>query len=254
MALAQSELRFWHGLQEDGMPAAKRALELDANQPEALCVMARYHQGEDRTEEANAQLAAALRLEPDSWEVNKEAAHLTFRQGRIEDAVPFFEKAMALVDTDYHDAHMLVCCYEALGDQTNLRRAAQITIARVEKEIAHDPTNGSAMAMGAGALCALGESERAREWVDRAMLMDPENISMRYNLACALAVHLHDYDAALDLLGAYFEQTSITQVRHADVDPDLNGLRSLPRYREMREGAEARLVGAGQTGQVPSHP
>ncbi len=244
MALAQSELRFWHGLQEDGMPAAKRALELDPNQPEALCVMARYHQGEGRLDEANAQLAAALRLEPESWEVNKEVAHLTFRQGRIQEAIPYFEKAMALVETDYHDAHMLVCCYEALGDQDNLRRAAQTTIARVEKEIAHDPTNGSAMAMGAGALCALGESERAREWVDRAMLMDPENISMRYNLACALAVHLHDYDAALDLLGDYFEQTSITQIHHADVDPDLDVLRNDPRYLEMREGAEARLAEA----------
>ena len=242
MALAQSELRFWHGLPEDGLPAAKHALSLDPNLPEALCVMARYHQGEGRNEEANAQLAAALRIDPESWEVNKEVAHLTFRQGRLRDAIPYFEKAVALVETDYHDANMLVCCYEATGDTDNLRRAAQLTISRVEKEIAQDPTNGSAMAMGAGALCALGEAERAREWVSRAMLMDPDNISMLYNLACALAVHLHDYDAAIDLLTTYFEHASLTAVHHADVDPDLDGIRDAPRYREIRALAEARLA------------
>jgi adenylate cyclase len=124
----------------------------------------------------------------------------------------------------------------------NLRRAAQLTINRVEKEIAQDPTNGSAMAMGAGALCALGEAERAREWVNRAMLMDPDNISMLYNLACALAVHLHDYEAAIDLLATYFEHASLTAVHHADVDPDLDGIRDAPRYREIRAQAEARLA------------
>ena len=41
MALAQSEMRFWHGREEDGMPAAQRALELDPNLAEAYCVKAR---------------------------------------------------------------------------------------------------------------------------------------------------------------------------------------------------------------------
>ena len=36
MALAQAELRFWHGKDDDPIPAAERALEIDARLAEAL--------------------------------------------------------------------------------------------------------------------------------------------------------------------------------------------------------------------------
>ena len=246
MALGQSELRFWHGLQEDGMPAAEQALALDPHQPEAICVKARYLQGEGRNEDADRQLAVALEIDPESWEVNKEAAMIAFRQGRVAAAVPYWEKALSLVETDCHSGHMLSCCYMALDDLANLDRIARITIARVEKEVAQDPTNGSAIAMGVGALCAIGDANRARDWIDRAMLMDPENNSMRYNLACSLSIHLHDFETALELLEPYFAQISMTQLRHIDVDPDFKELREVPRYQDMHSAAEARLKAAGQ--------
>jgi adenylate cyclase len=80
MALAQTQLRFWYGLDDDGMPAAERALALDPNIPEAYCVKARYLQMDGKIEEANAALEEAVRIDPESWEVNKEVAFLTFRQ------------------------------------------------------------------------------------------------------------------------------------------------------------------------------
>ena len=43
------------------------------------------------------------------------------------------------------------------------------------------------MSFGAGGLAALGETDRAREWMERAMLIDPDNLNMRYNFACMLA-------------------------------------------------------------------
>jgi adenylate cyclase len=241
MAIAQAELRFWHGREEDGLPAAERALELDPDIAEAYCVKARYLQGEGRFDEANAELAKALELDPESWEVNKEVAHLTFRQGRPADAIPYFEKAAALMENDYHDAAMLMSCYEVAGDRPNLERVARMVVSRTEKAIAQDPSNGAALGMGAGALAALGESKRAKDWTARAMLMDPDNTSMRYNLACAMTQYLGDYDKALDLLEPFFETASITQLRHSDVDPDFNEIRELPRYMEMRAKAGARL-------------
>ncbi|HSQ95133.1 MAG TPA: TIR domain-containing protein [Croceibacterium sp.] len=240
MALAQSQLRFWYGLNDDAMPAAERALTLDPNIPEAYCVKARYLQADGKIAEANAALEAAVKIDPESWEVNKEVAFLTFRQGRIEDAVPFYEKATTLMESDFHDPSMLVTCYLSLGDSTNVRRVANLAVARAEKVAAQDPGNGFALATAAFSLAVLGDAARAKEWGARALLVDPENISTRYNLACGFS-QLDDMDGMLELLGPYFEQASLTQLTHALVDPDLAKIRSDPRLLAMVHQAMTRL-------------
>ena len=81
---------------------------------------------------------------------------------------------------------MLITCYNSTGDKANARKAAKMTLERAERAIAKEPTNGQALAAGANALMFLGDMERARDWSRRAMLLDPDNLIMRYNLACAL--------------------------------------------------------------------
>jgi adenylate cyclase len=242
MALAQAQLRQWHGKNENPLPAAERALEIDPTIAEAHCV--RAHLLEERGEivEADREIEEALRLDPESWEVNREAARLIFRQGRIREAIPYFEKAAALMDTDWHNQSMLMSCYLAIGDTTLMLRAGKLATERVEKAISRDPANAQAIASGANALAAIGDQQRARDWIDRALLLDPENLLMRYNLACALSVHLKDTDRALEILKPYFEQTeSPTHIKHLGVDPDLDPVRANPRFNEMLSAAKQRL-------------
>ena len=165
MALAQTELRFWHEKPEDALSTAERALAIDPNVPEAHCVRARYLSEQEHLDEANDQIAIALQLDPNSWEVNREAGRLIFRQGRVQDAIPFFQRAVDLMDTDYNNANMLLCCYAGLGDKAGEERAARTALERVENVIAKEPTNGSALAVGATALAALGQADRASEWI-----------------------------------------------------------------------------------------
>ena len=244
MALAQTERRFWHGIEEENsLPAAEKAIELDPEIAEAYCVRARYFQVDGKIAEANAALETAIRLDPENWEVNKEVAFLTFRQGRIADSAPYFEKASALMETDYHDPVMLMTCYSAMGRPDDLRRVANLAAARAEKAVAQDPTNGFALGSGAVALAMLGDRARAKEWSGRAVLIDPDNISMRYNLACGLA-HLGEFDAVNEMLGPYFANVSITQLNHCVIDPDLDAMRGDERFQAMIDGALERL---GQT-------
>ena len=246
IALAQTDLRFWHGRPADGRAAAERALAIDPNLAEAHCVKARYLQHDGLIEDANRQIETALRLDPDSWEVNKESAFLFFRQGRIADATLYFEKAAALLDDDYHSAGMLVTCYGALKNQELQLQAARTTLSRVERALARDPTNSKALGLGACALAVTGEAARTREWITRAMLIDPDNNLQRYNLACSLTACLHDDDGALDLLGPFFDQVTRIQFQHAEVDPDMDRLRGNPRYEAMVAAARARLDAAGE--------
>jgi len=193
-------------------------------------------------DEAIREIELALKLDPESWEVNREAARLLFRLGRTKDAVPYFEKAASLMDTDWHNPAMLMTCYNGSGEAENLRRAASMTIERAEKALAKDPANAPALASGSSALAALGERDRAMDWLERALLLDPDNILMRYNLACALTVDLHDDDRALEVMREYFERTvSPTHIRHADADPDLDRLRVDPRFTKMVHDAKKRL-------------
>lgn len=242
MALAQSQLRFWHGMEVDPEPAAEKALSINPNLAEAHCVKAHLLEEQGKKSEATAEIEIAVRLDPDSWEVNREAARVKFRQGRITDAIPYFEKAASLAESDWHNASMLLTCYRETGDLDRRRQAAQMTVDRTEKAIARDPSNATILAGGAQALAVLGEETRAREWIDRALLLDPDNNIMRYNLACALTTDLNDFNRAIDVLESYFRTTlSATHIRHAEVDPDLNPLRDDPRFKQMLGEARERL-------------
>ena len=242
MALAQAELRFTHGRDENALPAAERAIGLNPALPEAYCIKARYLEEEGRAEEAEAEVHKALKLGPDSWEVNREAARMLFRHDHMSQAIPYFEKAVSLMETDWHNSLLLTTCYQSLQDQKELQRVAKITLERSERAIAKDPTNGQALAAGAQALLVVGEEERAFDWIRRALLLDPDNLVMRYNLACTFSRDLDNHDKALDLLEPFFERVnSSSHMRHIEVDPDVDPIREHPRFKKIFGAARQRL-------------
>jgi adenylate cyclase len=245
MAIGQMNLYFVHGGRvDDGLASADRALELDANLAEAHAVKARILARHGRHDEAAAEIDVALRLDPESYEVNRAAAYLHFSQRRLDEAIRYYEKSMSLMDTDLNSCSMLGSLYTAVGNSQAARRVAQITLSRCEKTLDRDPHNGTAMAYGASALATLDEAERAKEWINRALLIDPDNMNARYNFACALASQLNDFDAALELLHPVFETLAIGFLNHTKADPDLNPLRDDPRFKAMVAAAESRLVEA----------
>jgi adenylate cyclase len=243
MAGAQDNLRRTHGRAGDGGQAAlDRALALDPDLAEARSLKARMLSAAGRQEEAAAEIAVALRLDPESYEVNYRAGLISYGRGRFEEAARQFERATALIEADLNASFMLVSCYTALGDGESARRVARIVLERAERAVAQDRSNGSAMDAGVAALAALGETERARDWMDRALLIDPDNLQMRYNFACALATLLNEPEAALDMLGPALERDNGLLLHGLSSDPDLDGLRDDPRFQAMVSATKARLA------------
>ncbi|HEY0106258.1 MAG TPA: adenylate/guanylate cyclase domain-containing protein [Rhizomicrobium sp.] len=245
MALGQMWVRYMVGRGDGGLEAATRALGIDGNLAEAHAVKARILAEEGRFEEAEPEIERALRLDPDSHEVNEAAARLHFRKHDLEAAARFWEKATTLMEMDSGSPAMLITCYTALGRQEDVRRAAQITLDRVEKVLVQDRNNGGALGHGSVALATLGLGDRSKSWMNRALLIDPDNLNMRYNFACALANFTGDYDAAIEMLGFAFARMGSGLLNHAKVDPDFDPIREDPRFVAMMAAAEARLAAGG---------
>ncbi|MGD0190363.1 MAG: TIR domain-containing protein [Rhizomicrobium sp.] len=243
MAVGQRrQITLFGGQGDGGMSAADRALALDPNLADAHAVKAAILWANGQQEAAAPEIALALQLEPESYEVNIVAADLSFRKRDLESSIRFYEKASTLVETNFSSSSMLITCYTAVGNGAAARQAAQITLDRVEKALAQDRNNGAAIGHGVGALAVLGKAERAKAWIDRALLLDPDNKLMRYNFACTLLERLKDADSALVLLGPLLGAATRTFLIHAQVDPDLDPLRDDPRFMAMVAQAEARLA------------
>jgi adenylate cyclase len=242
LAIAQSSLRYGFGREvDDGFAAAHTALSIDPTIAEAHCPMARRLEEKRRLEEANAEIDKALLLAPDSWEVNKEAARLAMLRRDVAKAREHYEKAVEVMETDFHAWALLLTCYQSQGEVEKVRDAAEMMVSEAEKALQQDPSNGAALGIIAGGYAALGQADRARESINRAMLLDPDNLNMRYNFACVLAAHLKDTEGALKLLQRNFAEARGHQIRLAETDPDFDSIRDDPRFQKMVAEAKKRL-------------
>jgi len=246
MAVGNKQLRDAQGGQSnDGMAAAERALNLDPSLAEAHAVKAQILLLDGNIEAAAAEVAVALDLDPDSYEVNRSAGRLNYQLQRFDAAIRHYEKAAALMEADINSTNMLISCYTAIGDAAGTHRAAELTLKRAEVTLMHDPNNYVVTGYSANALAALGEAERAKARMERALLIDPGNFTARYNFACMLSVRIKDKDAALDMLGPVFETIADSFLAYAKADPDFQSLRDDPRYQAMVVAAETRLAAKG---------
>jgi len=241
LAIAQSSLRFGYGRDiDDGFAAAHAALAIDETIAEAHLPMVKRLQEKQQFDKAAAEMEAAIRLGPDSWEVNKEAGRFYLLRRELETATRHYEKAAEVMETDFHAWALLSSCYRASGELDKLRDAAGRMVSEAEKAIRQGPSNGAALGILAGGYALLGDEERTREWIDRALLIDPENLNMRYNFACVLAGHLGDKDGAIKMLQSTLPLSGAMQVKVADTDTDLDILRDDPRFQRLIAEAKKR--------------
>ena len=133
------------------------------------------------------------------------------------------------------------CCtniYRSLDRPADSRAAAAEALRRAERELERHPDNARAAYLGATMLAALGETERAREWLSHALSIEPDDFLALYNAACTYA-QLGDLDSAIELLEralpSALEETKAWLRQDSDLDP----LREHPRFVELLRRIEA---------------
>ncbi len=188
----------------------------------------------NRPVEAAAAFDRALALDPDSYEANLLCGEFSVTERDFERAARHYLRAMELKPDDYASPLILQSVLHALGRQEERVRYARLGLKRAEQALGLHPEESKPAQFGAIALAALGERDRALEWLARAQAIDPDDNTARYNAACAYSL-LGELDRAIDLLETYLRQVGPDAKLFFKNDPDLDPIRTHPRYGKLLE-------------------
>jgi adenylate cyclase len=228
-------LQYHEGVAIDSILATSaQALTLDAGVAEAHASRGLALSLAQRYEEAMGEFEQAIRLDPNSFEAHYFYGRACFAQNRLEQAAALFERAAELKPDDYQSVAFLTMIYRSIGREREIDAAARKAVERAEQELTVHPENPRPAYLGANCLLAIGERDRAMEWLSRALAIDPDDIMTQYNVAC-MYTKLRDFDRAFDLLERVLPHANHETKSWVKVDSDLDGLRSLPRYQKVLE-------------------
>jgi adenylate cyclase len=199
-------------------------MELAPGKAESILARAYAHAASERFADAELDLHKVLELEPTIGRAWHHLARAEYHQGKIEQAIDNFEKASELDPDDYESPLLVMTMYKAAGDDKGARRNAEIGVERAEKVLQDYPDNQRAYYLGSGGLLILGQQDRAGEWIEHALELNPDDPATRYNAACFFS-NDGDIDKALDLL-----ENSVISRTWIENDSDLDPLRDHPRF------------------------
>lgn len=211
--------------------ASKRALELDPDLAEAhasrglACLVC------EEFDDAGKEFRIAIDLNPNLFEAYYYYARTQFHRGDMDAAAELFAKAAEVDPADYQSRCLRTQILRGEGRLEEAKKEAREAIRVVEKHIKWHPDDARAFHLGAGSLVVLGEVERAKRWLRRAVEIAPEDSIVLYNVACNLAT-LGEKDKALDYLERAAAQGAVSAAWMRN-DKDLASLREDPRYTAL---------------------
>ena len=241
LSICQSDIRFIaDNSGQYGLEAAERALALDPNLSEAHAAKARILAARGKYDEAWDYHKHALELDSKSYEANVGAARWAIYTHKLDQALNYLTVASTADATDFWAPAMAIQVHEELGDDQGALAAARESLTRIERALEAEPDNSAALAFGIGSLVRLGQFDRARDWAELVLLLDPENMNAVYNASCGMA-NASQTEVALDLLSQVVERIGLEGLLWIQQDNDWAGLRDHPRFLALMSEAERRI-------------
>ncbi len=244
LAISRTGLFGLSGSTEHGLQAAERALALNPDLSEALAAKAFVLAGLGRFDEAFELHERSLQLDPNSYDVRFLYGRTCFQTGRHDEAILHWERATELSEADLAATSHVAMCYRATGQHEKVLDTARRTLMRAERVLSENSSDSYALITGVSALAKLGEAERTKQWAVRVKAVDPDDPSIDYNIACAMAL-LGETDDALDTLEACLPRVDpVTFSVWVEQDTDLDALRDRPRFQRLVRELDARAAAA----------
>ncbi len=218
---------------DEAARASKRAVELQPELAEAHASLGLAYLVADEYRAAESEFEKALALNPRLYEGYYYCGRAKFHQGDIERAAELFAQAAEVDPAEYQARCLRVQILRGLGREEEALREAQENIAVLEHHLQWNPDDVRALHLGAGSLVALGQTERARRWLARALEIDPDDSILLYNVACNYAT-MGDIESSMDYLEAAV-RNGMVNLAWITNDTDLDPLRKLPRFQSLLE-------------------
>jgi adenylate cyclase len=246
MAICDTRLAGWFGEpipMEEILAMAGKALALEPDLAEAHAARGEVLSagGRGRDEEAEAEFERALQIDPNNFEANLFYARHFTRTGQGERALPYFIRATEVRPDDCQAPLLLHQVLRGLGRVDEGREYAQMGLKRAEEALRKYPESSRPAQLGAAALSSMGEADKARQWMDRALAIDPDDNHIKYNAACMWA-QIGEPNRALDLLEQWAFHVGRENLNWMAEDPDLESIRDHPRYKKILELIEAKIT------------
>lgn len=215
------------GRYKDAASSWETALKLEPDNVPVLRNLGAVYHSMGRDDDAVAVLQHALEIKP-SADVYTNLGTILFYQGKYDESVPAFEKAVALSANDFDSWGNLGDAYRwSTGKKDQAKAAYQQAIQLVQGEIAKNPTGIDLKADLALYLAKSGDQSaalRALKPVEDAHSKDPAvlyNVAVVYELCGAR-------DKALDsLLASVQTGEGLNDIQN---EPEFVSLRADPRY------------------------
>ena len=232
----------WHGQDaawmERGEVAAKRALDLHPDLPEALAALARILWSRHLDYDASIRYALrAIEQKPDT-----EGAYWTLGQAfvssnRLAEAAALSATALEAAGDDYNTYIPYMSALQRLGrmEETNVLQKRLLTV--LEQHVALVPEDVRARVLLAVRYAEVGQYEQAIAAVRKAISLRPNDSAILYNAACTFGVAGRKQEALEMLQRA--SAAGLSKWDWVREDPDLACIHDEPEFQRLvTEGIE----------------
>lgn len=216
----------------ESLEASHQALSLDPGLAEAHAARGYALASTRRFEDAEPEFAISLVLNPDLYETLYFLARVRWVQGKMEEAVALFERAIEIDPNEYQSSCLLINLYIALkSGPAKIESVSKRALERATHHLDKCPDDTRAVYLSVAPLKALGRIAEARARVEQTLDMDPDAPDVQYNAACFFALN-GDAVRALDCLERALAGGFNTRewIEH---DTDLDSVRQTDRFKAL---------------------
>jgi tetratricopeptide (TPR) repeat protein len=176
-------------------------------------------------------LKRSLVLQPDSDQAAVNWATALRCQGKVEEALPFAQKAVQLSPSEDTNWLELGECYSSLHNHKSEAKSAYLRAAQeTEARLKTDAEDGPSWMLLALYQVKAGDPQNAAAYIKKAESLGADDLDSQLYKARILELTGKREDALTTLSSSFKRGASVFEV---DSFPDLQALRKDPRYRQM---------------------